>query len=163
MVVLTALGIGATLTIALLTLKANRTASAAQRVATEAHTEALDATRRASESQVATLDAIVERLNTQAEKTSSPTTDVRWRLERDIGPNSWLLRNHGTATAFNVDLQPLTDKGRWGLRVPFDLPRDVPPTQYVDFGTSGHSPLLLEATWSDEFDSQQSYAFVVAE
>ncbi len=163
MVGLTALGILATLAIALLTLRANRTAAVAQRIATEAHTEALQATKLSSERQVATLEAIVVRLNATTEH-PAPTTDVRWHLESDLGRGRWLIRNLGTATAYSAYLEAVSESGAWALSRPLELPIDVAPNEYIEFGVlPPHAPLLLEVTWADDLENPQAFAFVVAE
>ena len=170
--ILTFLGIVITGTIAWLTLRANKRADASRSVAdaaavraTEALAQALNLQQDTATAHIAALREIIAGLPV-GDKTSSPTTDVKWNLERDVGKGRWLIRNVGTATAHEVKVTGLTEQDMTDLHVFTPNPGDVEPYAVVMFliERSLASPPVtaLAVDWTDELGQKRVWHVAVA-
>lgn len=143
MVSLTAIGIVATLFIALLTLGANRRADASRKVAESAQVEALKASAIAyNESAAATraqVDAIAELVAATNERAvnvvpAAAPSSVRWVIERDSsGKNKWRVRNSGDATAREVTIEGISEGDQRDIMRFTESAIDIAPNNSLGF------------------------------
>lgn len=168
MVALTALGITATLLIALLTLRANKRADASRKVADGALTSAMEASARAfnlsQESSAAQVDALRALVESQATAKPARNSIVIWRLEPE-SKNKWIVRNVGSSTAFATTIQGLTEQDRTDLHVFAKEPFDIDPEGFlqITIWRSLASPpsTIIVIKWKDDQGSEYESRLVV--
>tara|TARA_B100000519_G_C14247988_1_gene440863 strand:+ start:371 stop:937 length:567 start_codon:yes stop_codon:yes gene_type:complete len=164
MILVTAAGVVATIVIAILTLRANQKASAAQARADDALRRAIADNAAASDRQVEALRDAVRGAN--APQAEPETLDIEWKLDRDLGRNKWLIRNMGPAAAHEVSLRGESEQDAQDIYVPGPESRDLDRNDIIQFSVdrSLASPpanvALLE--WSDALGNRHSKRFVVS-
>ncbi|KAA0961200.1 hypothetical protein FQ142_10175 [Microbacterium sp. ANT_H45B] len=164
MVWLTAIGIVATLLIALLTFGANRRADASRKVAESAQVEALKASAlaynesaAATREQVAAIAELVAATNDRpaAAVSDAAASSVRWTIERDrSAKNRWRIHNTGNAVARQVTIAGVSKSDQADILRLTDEAIDIAPSNSLSFGIwksiASPAATTVEVRWLDE-------------